>query len=132
MGAIVQSLKTRCYLHNNQPLVVISEKSVIHCNNNLQIQDGACLVLSVLKKPKEEVRQAIIDAAKRAIGSVGGAAECAAKLTDLLPENEKITPQAVDKWLDNGIPPKRVLLMEKIQAREDRYGMRPDVFGDRP
>lgn len=42
-----------------------------------------------------------------------------------------VSPQAVHKWLENGVPAERVLEVEKLTGIS-RHELRPDVFGDPP
>lgn len=74
----------------------------------------------------------VVAAARRAIASAGGASKCTDALNRILPFGKKITQQAIIKWKKTGVPPKKVLFMERVQARMDRYDLRPDVFGVRP
>jgi hypothetical protein len=44
-----------------------------------------------------------------------------------------ISTQAIYKWREKGIPPERVLLLEKLSCGAiTRYQLLPDVFGSEP
>ena len=81
---------------------------------------------------EETIKAKVIAAARRAIASAGGSAACTDKLNRLLPFGKTVTQQAVDKWKRSGVPPKKVLFMERIQSRMDRYDLQPEVYGERP
>ena len=42
-----------------------------------------------------------------------------------------VTPQAVHKWLSNGVPAERVLELERITGIS-RHELRPDIYPDEP
>lgn len=48
-----------------------------------------------------------------------------------LAEACKVTPQAVSKWLQNGVPAERVLDVERVTG-VSRHELRPDIFGEPP
>lgn len=57
---------------------------------------------------------------EKIVGAVGSQRKLAEKL--------KITPQSLTKWQERGIPPARVLDVERI-TNVSRHELRPDIFG---
>lgn len=80
----------------------------------------------------EIVHEQVLAAARKAIACAGGVFACTDKLNQILPEKKQVTTQAVSKWNDSGIPPRKCLFMERVQAKVDRYVMQPEVYGERP
>ena len=66
------------------------------------------------------MREIVFD---RIIKAAGSQAELARALD--------IKPQSVIKWRGRGVPPDRVLEIERLTG-VSRHEIRPDVFGDQP
>lgn len=67
---------------------------------------------------------------QRACAACGTQAELLARVNANLPEDQRISPQAVSKWTKSGVPPERVLAVEAAcNQAVTRYELRPDIFG---
>lgn len=71
---------------------------------------------------------------EKLVDSLGGPVGAARAINEHVPEGQKITYQAVQKWVRSGeVPPLRCIPAEQATKGEvTRYDLRPDIFGTPP